>query len=229
MTRVTDFGVLDNPIWFSAQTAHRSLVRINGRACRYADDVSPFAAVETATQAAFDDLAALVAPQERNGVLHSRPDQCAARVAGRAVDAADTDGLHRAATRGGGLVPDVGRARCLRDAGTHRGDRAGTVPSRNHPHGTLFRREGSWAIDRHGRRATAAGRPDRNQRRLHRSRFSRPRICAALVRYLLQLIFADSRTPFLHVKPENEAAIKLYEALGFTIRRTMQLTLLARE
>ncbi len=51
----------------------------------------------------------------------------------------------------------------------------------------------------------------------------------ALVRFLLQLIFADGRTPFLHVKPDNGAAIGLYQALGFTIRRTMQLTLLARE
>jgi predicted GNAT family acetyltransferase len=49
----------------------------------------------------------------------------------------------------------------------------------------------------------------------------------ALMRFLMALIFAEDKIPFLHVKAENEA-MKLYQSLGFEVRRTMQLTVIAR-
>lgn len=41
-------------------------------------------------------------------------------------------------------------------------------------------------------------------------------------------IVADGRVPFLNVLPDNTGAIKLYETLGFTARRLMQVHLLRR-
>jgi predicted GNAT family acetyltransferase len=229
MTRVTDFGVLDNPIWFSAQTAHRSLVRINGRACRYADDVSPFAAVETATQAAFDDLAALVAPQDGMGFCTADPISVppgwqVARLM-PLTQMVCTEQRHAAAASFLTLgEPDVSEMLAL-TAATEPGP---FLPATIRMGRYFGVREAGRLIAMAGERLQPDGLteisavctdPDFRGRGYAR----------ALVRYLLQLIFADSRAPFLHVKPENEAAIKLYQALGFTIRRTMQLTLLARE
>jgi hypothetical protein len=41
-------------------------------------------------------------------------------------------------------------------------------------------------------------------------------------------IVADGRVPFLNVLPENSGAIALYESLGFTPRRMMQVHLLRK-
>ena len=39
-------------------------------------------------------------------------------------------------------------------------------------------------------------------------------------------IFAEGRTPFLHVKTENGAR-RVYERLGFRVRRAIRLTVVA--
>src|SRR4051794_15274214 len=50
----------------------------------------------------------------------------------------------------------------------------------------------------------------------------------ALLVYLAARILAEGRTPFLHVLPENVGARSLYERVGFTMRRTIQLTVITR-
>jgi predicted GNAT family acetyltransferase len=49
-----------------------------------------------------------------------------------------------------------------------------------------------------------------------------------LVAGLAAQALAEGSTPFLHVKTENGAR-GLYEALGFRVRRTIQLTVLTRQ
>ena len=52
-------------------------------------------------------------------------------------------------------------------------------------------------------------------------------------RVLMSRVMAEIRrrgkTPFLHVLPENESAIRVYERLGFTLRRTFHLAVLKNE
>ena len=226
---MTDFGVLDNPIWFSAQTTHRPLVRINRRACRYSKEVSPFAALETPTSAAFDDLATLVAPQDGMGFCTTDPISVPPgwHVA-RSMPLTQmicTERRHAAAASFLTLgEPDVPEMLTLT---------AATEPGPFLP--ATIRMGRYFGVREAGRLIAMAG------ERLQPDGLTEiSAVCTdpdfrgrgharALVRHLLQLIFADGRTPFLHVKPENETAIGLYHALGFTIRRTMQLTLLARE
>lgn len=43
----------------------------------------------------------------------------------------------------------------------------------------------------------------------------------ALVQHQLQLIYQENKTPFLHVRGDNERAISIYQRLGFEIRRPM--------
>jgi predicted GNAT family acetyltransferase len=50
----------------------------------------------------------------------------------------------------------------------------------------------------------------------------------ALITALMQEIWARKELPFLHVVGENQSAIALYHALGFTLRQTMHYTILRR-
>jgi predicted GNAT family acetyltransferase len=49
---------------------------------------------------------------------------------------------------------------------------------------------------------------------------------AGLMRAIAEGIVARGETPFLHVLPDNAAALALDEALGFTFRRSMTATVL---
>jgi predicted GNAT family acetyltransferase len=49
-----------------------------------------------------------------------------------------------------------------------------------------------------------------------------------LSRLVAGRILARGETPFLHAFESNTAAITLYESLGFRLRTTVQLTVLAR-
>ena len=51
-------------------------------------------------------------------------------------------------------------------------------------------------------------------------------LSTGLMRVLIAEISARGETPFLHVLESNYAAIKIYEALGFVVRRAMHLTVL---
>ena len=51
---------------------------------------------------------------------------------------------------------------------------------------------------------------------------------AALMRVVARRILDEGETPFLHAYADNAGAIALYESLGFRIRRTIQVTMLAR-
>lgn len=55
-----DFSLLDNPIWNSLATRHSPLCEGGGLARRYRSEIGPLSGVETASSAAYDELARLV-------------------------------------------------------------------------------------------------------------------------------------------------------------------------
>lgn len=52
---------------------------------------------------------------------------------------------------------------------------------------------------------------------------------ATLIRSQISRIMAAGRTPFLHAAPENTGAIRLYEKLGFRIRKVLLIYVLEKE
>jgi ribosomal protein S18 acetylase RimI-like enzyme len=57
-------ALFSNPVWHALHGLHRHLAIVEGSACRYPADVSPFAAIAAPTGRALDDLRSLLAPDE---------------------------------------------------------------------------------------------------------------------------------------------------------------------
>jgi hypothetical protein len=169
---------LDNPIWLALTTEHQLLARSNGLARRYPSDVSPLAALLHPTNAAFADLQRLVSPGEHVALFTASPldvpgdwqvnrsrwvDQmvCEASLAPPPVAPLrlGTEDIPEmlelsAATDPGPFLPQTIQMEAISG---------------------YARAMGGWW---QGRRAITIHRVCRNQRSVHSSRISRPRICA---------------------------------------------------
>lgn len=62
-----------NPVWNALQTTHQLLALTAGRACKYPQDVAPFAAVAENTPEALRDLHSLLLPGETTYVANEQP------------------------------------------------------------------------------------------------------------------------------------------------------------
>jgi ribosomal protein S18 acetylase RimI-like enzyme len=225
---VSEFAVLDNPIWAALTTDHRSLARSSGRARRYPADVSPFAALETPAAGDFSDLSALVGLEEGVGFCTVDPIEVSAGwqvLKTRPLEQMVCASLEHSAVfspleLGSADLPEMLALTAATEPGPF-------LPATIQV-GRYF---GIRAAD--GRLVAMAG------ERLKAEPFTEiSAVCTdpefrgrghaqALVTFLTGLIFSDGRIPFLHVKAENEAKA-LYERLGFRVRRTMQLTVIGR-
>ncbi|GAA5201208.1 GNAT family N-acetyltransferase [Rugosimonospora acidiphila] len=242
--------VLDNPVLASLRGAHAHLAEVNGRAARYLADVSPFAALDrTALDAtspdggidprAWDDLAALVGPATtvllagddpappegwevtirfpgvqltgeavtgEAAVIASGPDAGVAsdqdRTAGPRLvmlDTADVPEMLELVSR---TQPGPFLPRTI-EAGTYLGlrDNGALVAMA----GERMRPPGWTEIS-----AVCTDPAYRGQG-----------LASRLIRVLTAGIRARGETPFLHTGASNTGAIRVYEALGFTHRRTV--------
>ncbi|MET8945760.1 GNAT family N-acetyltransferase [Streptomyces sp. NPDC004542] len=216
--------ILDNAAWAALTGPHAHLAERVGRAARYPADVSPFTALEhPADPRAWDDLAALVGPGtvtpvtavgtvpggweiENSGdgvqmidtALHAEPDPEAVRLG--PADVSEILGLI-ALTRPGPFLPrtiELGTYLGIRD----RGRLVALAGERLRPPG--------WTEI-----SAVCTHPD------HRGRG----LATRLVRAVAAGIRERGDTPFLHAAASNTHAIRLYESIGFTLRRRTRFTL----
>jgi len=225
---VSEFEILDNPIWFSLKTGHRSIARVNGRAGRYPSEVSPFAALAAPTENTFADLSVLVDPQEGVGMCSAEPIQPSPDwqvIRARPLEQMVCMRFEPAPASpplelGEADLPEMLALTAATEPGPFV---AGTIRM-----GRYFgiRSESGRLIAMAGERLKPEGfieisavctDPD----------FRGRGHAKALLNFLVALIFAEGKIPFLHVKSEN-GAMALYKSLGFEVRRTMQLTVLVR-
>lgn len=210
--------LLDNPVWAALDGPHAGFAERVGRAARYPADVYAFAALaDPADPAAWADLHALVGPATTVRVkgVETVPDGWDVVGGGQGVQLVDThlraEPAPEAVRLGPDDIPDI--------LDLVARTRPGPFLARTVHLGTYL------GIRHQGRLVALAGErlrlpgwteisavctdPD------HRGRGLGTR----LVRAVAAGIRERGETPFLHAAASNAPAIRLYESIGFTLRR----------
>lgn len=225
---VGELSSLDNPIWNALNSIHGPLALVHGLAARYANDVSPFAGLKTATPQAFTDLTQLVPIGAGVDLFTATPP--------------DVPG-NWAVTRSGWIdqmvcdQPSPARQTTFldlqeKDVPDMLALTAATKPG---PFSEATIRMGRYrgvrSID--GRLMAMAG------ERLRLKGFTEiSAVCTApefrgqglgraLVATMSSMLLSEGTTPFLHVNPQNSAK-QLYERIGFRVRSQIRLTVISR-
>jgi ribosomal protein S18 acetylase RimI-like enzyme len=223
---LTEQGTLDHPVWAALTGPHAGLAERRGAAARYPEAMSPFAAVEpSAGGDAWSDLGALVA-SDGSAVLVGD-------------DVTPPEGWTVLGAAQGVQMVDVSPARAPSEEinPTHLGPddvpamlelvartRPGPFLPRTHELGTyLGVRERGALVAMAGQRLHPAGWTEISA--VCTDPASRGRgLASALVSHLRTEITSRGETPFLHAAASNVSAIRLYESLGFVLRRRIVFT-----
>jgi ribosomal protein S18 acetylase RimI-like enzyme len=220
--------VLDRPVWNSLRAGWSHLALRHGSAVRLHPDQGPFAAVETATTAALDDLRALArygddlvlvdptpelpegAPVEPQPAVHQfvwdgRPAPPEAEFAFETLGDADAPEMFELAhlTKPGPYARATHRLGCFIGVRGEDGRLIAMAGERMKP-------EGFTEV------SGVCTHPD------HRGQG----LAGALMRTVIARILARGETPFLHAYAANTGAIALYRNLGFAFRAEMKMLVL---
>lgn len=222
--------MLDRPIWAALSTRHAHLSVGNALARRYAPDVNLFASARDDTAAALAALTELVQPAEHVFILQV-PDII---VPGGLVPLKVARGVQMVATRRIGAVEADDGTVELTDADAPemlalaRLTEPGPFLARTHTMGAFrgIRIEGRLAamagerfrFPGHTELSGVCTHPDYRGRGLAR------RLSAAVA----ARIEARGELPFLHAWKANQAAISLYESLGFELRAEVDVKVVGR-
>jgi ribosomal protein S18 acetylase RimI-like enzyme len=218
---------LDNPVWAALVGPHASLGEGSDRARRYREEFAPFGALRDAADPQdWEELAALVGP---GGVVAVAGSESTSVACFRLQ--ATLDGLQMVATDAFVARPDV-EAMVLGAADV---DDMRDLVRQTEP-GPF--RSNTWEMGRYlgirveGRLVAMAG------ERLHLARWTEiSAVCtdpdyrgrglaARLVRAVGEGIRLRGERVLLHVSADNVGAVRLYERLGFVVRRPMRFLIL---
>ncbi|MFC4144774.1 GNAT family N-acetyltransferase [Micromonospora mangrovi] len=219
MTDTATDAVLDNPVWAALTGPHRGFAETHGLAARYQPDVAPFTCVRGGDDpGVWHDLAALVGP----GVTVAVTGTAAPLPTGWTVEG-EVAGVQLVDV-GVGAASDP---EAVRLTGADVPEMLSLV-ARTRPGPFLPRTVelGTYlGIRRRGELVAMAG------ERLHPPGWTEiSAVCTApeargqglatrLVRAVAAGIRARGERPFLHAAASNVTAIRLYESIGFTLRR----------
>lgn len=230
---------LDNPVWLALQSSQRSLGAVASRAARFADEVSPFGAFASPPTADdWDEMATLTGPGGSVALINvdgSHPSP-----PGSWAVTWTSPGVQMVASSGGvgrqGSLPSDSRPA---DAVVRLGPddvpdmlalvaeaRPGPFSSRTIEFG------GYVGVRRAGRLVAMAGERLRPPGYAEISAVAtgpahrRQGLADLLIGAVAGGIAARDEVPFLHAASANTSAIRLYEALGFTVLRTVRFSVL---
>lgn len=215
---------LDNPAWAALTGPHARFAERVGRAARYLPDVSPFTALDDpADPRAWADLAELVGPGTLTPVtgVHSVPDAWQTEQDGAGVqltgEALRVEPAPDAVRLGLADVPEILELIAL--------TRPGPFLPRTVELGTyLGIRDRGRLIAVAGERLRPPGWTEISAVCTHPEHRGRG-LATRLVRAVAAGIRERGDTPFLHAAAGNTGAIRLYESLGFALRRRNRFVL----
>ncbi|HEY2670541.1 MAG TPA: GNAT family N-acetyltransferase [Rugosimonospora sp.] len=218
--------VLDNPVMASLRAAHAHLAEVNGRAARYPADVFLAAALADASDPrAWADLAALAGTTGRSLLVGDPPApppdwKVAMRADGVQLIGAGVEPVadSEAVVLGTADVPEMLDLVARTEPGP--------FAARTIALGTyLGIRRGGALIAMAGERLHPPGWTEISAVCTDPA-YRGQGLASRLIRAVALGIWARGETPFLHAAATNTSAIRLYEALGFTIRRPVTFALL---
>ncbi len=217
---------LDRPIWTALTTRQAHLGQGDALARRYHADISPFAALAAETPAAYEALRRLLQPDEQAALLSLEPLGGAERLR---VENVGT--IHQMiATRAAAATPDdldvirLNSADSAEMLDLAQRTKPGPFARRTHEMGRYI------GVRDHGRLIAMAG-----ERMCIDGYVEISAVCVddawrgkglagRLIDILRNEIGQRGETPFLHVFSHNTTAIRLYERLGFALRRAFVLS-----
>ncbi|MFF3978211.1 GNAT family N-acetyltransferase [Streptomyces sp. NPDC001828] len=221
---LTEPHVLDNAAWAALTGPQAHFAERHGRAARFPADVSPFTALEDPDDVlAWDDLALLVGPDAVTPVTAALtvPDGWHIEQSGEGVQMVATalrdEPAPDAVRLGPADVPEILELIAL--------TKPGPFLPRTVELGTyLGLREGGRLIALAGERLRPPGWTEISAVCTHPDHRGRG-LATRLVRAVARGIRERGETPFLHAAANNTNAIRLYESIGFTLRRHTRFTL----
>jgi ribosomal protein S18 acetylase RimI-like enzyme len=230
---------LDNPVWWSLDGPQRALGEVAGRACRFDPEISPFGAFEEGPAPSdWDDMASLVGPGGTVALVGKGDG--ALDHPSRWTVTWESPGVQMVAERSpfdppfpsrrdrpGDPVVTLGAEDVADMLALVAEARPGPFLSRTIEFG------GYVGIRRQGRLVAMAG------ERLRPPGFAeisavatapghrRQGLAELLIRTVASSVTARGEIPFLHAAASNKDAIRLYESLGFTVRRKVRFSVVA--
>lgn len=220
-------AVLDNPVWHALISAQRGMARLHGLAARFRPGISPLAGLREPTVQALEDLRTLARPGEQLWLLSDGPldlPPCWREVRARFIDQMVSTGERPRPVSGfmelgDNDVADMAALVELTKPGpfeAHTRDMGAYLGVRD-PDGRLVAMSGQRMNLTHFREISAVcSHPDARGRGL----------TAPLMEELMARIVAEGKTPFLHVKTENDSAKAVYRKLGFAVRRAIYFSII---
>jgi ribosomal protein S18 acetylase RimI-like enzyme len=216
----TDWHPLDRPAWAALTGPHARFARVRGLAARYPAEISPFFGLaDDADPQAWIDLAALAGPDTEvvlGGLAHPPPAGWEILFSGQGVQMVDTTvdaaADPEAVVLGAADIPDV--------LDLVERTQPGPFAARTIEMGTYLgiRRDGAL-VAMAGERVNPPGWTEISAVCTDPA-YRGQGLAGRLVRAVAAVIRSRGETPFLHASARNTNAIRLYEALGFTVRRS---------
>jgi ribosomal protein S18 acetylase RimI-like enzyme len=214
-------NILDNPVWHALAGPHRGHAIGNGLARHYPRDMAPFSSIAEPTEAAYADLAVDL-PANTEARLF-RPAEEPLPRGWEELDCFPM--LQMVASGGSHGNNSTASLLSMADISAMMDLVAVAKPGPFGPRTPLLGRYlGIWQGDRlvamAGERLRVPGHVELSAICVHPEARGKG-YAAALTSRLMQLAFEGGDVPFLHVRPDNVAAVALYKRLGFETRREL--------